>query len=424
VTRRLHVHHRSDRVGTLEPWRFVYDEGWVERGWALSVSLPLRAQPYEDLARNWFTNLLPEGRARDRIAQRLRVDPTDDFRLLEKLGGECAGALTLDPGEPPHPVEGSDAYRVLTDADLEDLGVHGAAIVFGEETRLSLAGAQDKVAVREHGSRLLIPLYGGASTHILKLPGADDAALVQNELLLLRLGRAVGLPTVEATPVPLGETWGLLVVRYDRQRPADEEIVVSSEAPQGALQLPIVLRKHQEDFVQATGRSRSQKYDGSGGIGLVDCIDLVRTTSAVPATEIEHLLRWFAFCFVVGNRDNHGKNLSRLYEPSIDRWRLAPFYDLVNTTVYRRLDRKLALFVAGEAQPDRLSRAHWVELAARLKVSPRLVLRILEETRDAVLAHLAGVRDEVADLLGNDQDLVQFVQAINKAARLSRQSLR
>jgi serine/threonine-protein kinase HipA len=48
---------------------------------------------------------LPEGQLRDLIAQQLHVSGRNDFALLDRLGGECAGAVTLvQPGQSPvHP---------------------------------------------------------------------------------------------------------------------------------------------------------------------------------------------------------------------------------------------------------------------------------------------------------------------------------
>ena len=67
------------------------------------------------MVRNWFCNLLPEGMVREAIVQRLRI-PNDDFALLAAIGGECAGAVSLNvPGAVADPAERADAE----DTDLE-----------------------------------------------------------------------------------------------------------------------------------------------------------------------------------------------------------------------------------------------------------------------------------------------------------------
>ncbi len=91
-----------DRHGAM---RFAYDGGRVAdpSAAALSVSLPKRVEPFPPRAcRPFFEGLLPEGAQRDAVAAALGVSPVNEFALLERLGGEVAGALTLWPaGEPP-----------------------------------------------------------------------------------------------------------------------------------------------------------------------------------------------------------------------------------------------------------------------------------------------------------------------------------
>jgi serine/threonine-protein kinase HipA len=75
---------------------FEYDASWLSSPEALplSIRLPLRPGPFEgELCRTFFSNLLPEGATRALIARKLGVSESNDFGLLEALGGECAGAL-------------------------------------------------------------------------------------------------------------------------------------------------------------------------------------------------------------------------------------------------------------------------------------------------------------------------------------------
>ena len=77
--------------------QFSYAEGWLADGGspALSCSLPKRPEPFRRRAcRPFFEGLLPEGTQREVVAQVLGVSPSNQFRLLERLGGDVAGALT------------------------------------------------------------------------------------------------------------------------------------------------------------------------------------------------------------------------------------------------------------------------------------------------------------------------------------------
>lgn len=63
------------------------------------------------------------------------------------------------------------SYRPLAEPEISALGQgHAALPLLQEEARLSLAGAQDKLAVAwDHDGSLWPPLDGAPSTHILKV---------------------------------------------------------------------------------------------------------------------------------------------------------------------------------------------------------------------------------------------------------------
>jgi serine/threonine-protein kinase HipA len=101
----LDVYLREQKVGRVwldEKRRFVfqYDAAWI--GWKgavpLSLRLPLQAEPYpDDLARPFFSNLLPEAEVKRIIAQRLQISENNDFAMLNRIGGKCAGAVSVLP---------------------------------------------------------------------------------------------------------------------------------------------------------------------------------------------------------------------------------------------------------------------------------------------------------------------------------------
>ena len=91
-------------VGTIEiekgRWKFSYATEWKD--YALSPNFPIATRKFEDTADakpvEWFfENLLPEGRLRDLIASRDRIDPRDTWALLIRHGQDTAGALSLIP---------------------------------------------------------------------------------------------------------------------------------------------------------------------------------------------------------------------------------------------------------------------------------------------------------------------------------------
>jgi len=105
------------RIGTLAlvdgRLNFCYAPGWLSQpgAVALSASLPLQAQPFDDRkTRPFFAGLLPEGQMRRLIAQQFQVSNQNDFALLDHIGGECAGAVTfMEPGQAlPVPARNGD----------------------------------------------------------------------------------------------------------------------------------------------------------------------------------------------------------------------------------------------------------------------------------------------------------------------------
>jgi hypothetical protein len=85
------------------------------------------------------------------------------------------------------------------------------------------------------------------STHILKTPIERLDATIANEAFCLRLGRALDVSTVDATPHRVADSEYLLVRRYDRE--------IDSTG---------ILRLHQEDFCQALGVPPERKYRRQG----------------------------------------------------------------------------------------------------------------------------------------------------------------
>src|SRR5580658_295904 len=74
--------------------QFRYDSGYA--GPPISQALPIQdaAHPHA-VCRAVFGGLLLEGEAREVLARNLGVSASNDYALLQELGGDCAGAITL-----------------------------------------------------------------------------------------------------------------------------------------------------------------------------------------------------------------------------------------------------------------------------------------------------------------------------------------
>ena len=98
----LAVQWNGSRVGSLvdkgSQLSFRYDEAWLAAAGACALSrqLPLRPEEFSGKpVAVFFGGLLPEADARDQIARNLGISADNDFAMLERIGGECAGATGI-----------------------------------------------------------------------------------------------------------------------------------------------------------------------------------------------------------------------------------------------------------------------------------------------------------------------------------------
>ncbi len=376
----LAVYLRSRRVGRVwldarGRFSFRYDSNWLtaDERVPLSLGLPLREEPYpDDEARPFFANLLPESDLRRVIARRLGLSEGNDFALLQAVGGECAGAVSVLAEDVAPRDDG--AYRFLEDADLDALMAElpRRPLLAGEEgIRLSLAGAQNKLPVLYREGRIALPLGGAPSSHILKPAMALYPHTVENEAFSMGLAARAGLPVPRATLLHrAGNLY--LVARYDRQRDAD-----------GRLQ-----RLHQEDFCQALGVPPDRKYEKEGGPGLAACFGVLQEHSIRPVQDRQHLLKWVVFNYLTGNADAHAKNISLMLNPQGPV--LAPFYDLLCTALYPELTARLAMAIGGEDRPDWVIGRRWRRFAEEVEIGYKLVRRTLLDQCEGLPGHAAA----------------------------------
>lgn len=98
--RKAKVNYNDRLAGYLREtengFRFTYDEDYLRSGRPVSVSLPLRKEPYEsnDLF-SFFQGLLPEGWYLEIVSSTAKVDANDSFGLLLATTGDTIGAVTV-----------------------------------------------------------------------------------------------------------------------------------------------------------------------------------------------------------------------------------------------------------------------------------------------------------------------------------------
>ncbi len=397
---------RLDEHGDLG---FAYAETWATdpARAAISQSLPKRLEPFNRRAtRPFFAGLLPDEAQREAVARALGISKGNDFRLLEALGGDVAGALTLWPeGEAPPAPEGLATVAPLADAALaeilETLPKRPLLASGKEGLRLSLAGAQQKLPVVLVNGAVALPAPGQPTTYILKSPIARFTATTENEALAMRLAAAVGLPVAPAEPRHAAGQTFLLVERYDR-----------ATARNGQIR-----RLHQEDFCQALGTAPENKYASEGGPGFRQCFELARAACTQPAPAILRLLDAAIYNVIIGNADAHGKNFSLLHGPG--GVTLAPLYDLMCTAAYPEISAHFAMRIARRATLREFRPGTWEAFARDVGVGAPYVRRRARGLA-AITSQRAPVVAAEISAAGFDREALKgFVEIIQeRAARL------
>ena len=356
--------HYSQNKDRLNEFTYAPEYLAMQDAMPLSHSLPLRKETFRASAcRGFFAGLLPEGEKRETIARNLGISPRNDFSMLDRIGGECAGAITfLPPGQPLQ--QEANEYKLISEPELENIleELPNRPLLAGQQgIRLSLAGAQDKLSVYVSGNQIKLPLGNAPSTHIIKPDISKFAGVVYNEALCMTLAKKLGLPVADVEIRTSGKKKFLLVGRYDR---------IPNENPADPVQ-----RIHQEDFCQALGIVPEKKYEDEGGVSIKDCFDLLREVSSTPLIDLRHMLDAVIFNFIIGNHDAHGKNFSLLYDRTNQRKsvRLAPLYDLVCTTVYPQLSTNMAMKIGGKYKSDHIQPSHFDKMAEETGLAKPLV---------------------------------------------------
>ena len=380
-------------VGTLQEaaglWRFHYAADWLKHplSFALSPHLPLTAEPLLDGASKrpvqwYFDNLLPEEGQRILLAGDAKLDAADAFGLLIWYGAESAGSVTLLPLEAEPQL--AEALRPLPDAALEARirQLPKAPLTHEAIKRMSLAGAQHKLAVVLQHDVMFEPAGATPSTHILKPdhPDEDYPHSVINEWFVMRLAKRLGLdvPNVHRRYVPSPV---YLVDRFDRVQ--DE---------QGWQ------RRHVIDACQLMGLDRSFKYSQ----GSVETLAALASACRSPAVARARLFGWLVFNVLIGNSDAHLKNLSFLV--SHEGVQLAPFYDLLSVATYdtTAFDKKgwpaqtqLAWSILGVRYFTDINRGVLLEAGASLNLAKGTAQRLLENLRSRAVQEAEALYAEI-----------------------------
>ena len=81
------------------------------------------------------------------------------------------------------------------------------------------------------------------------------------------------------------------------------------------------------------------------------------------------------FNYLVGNTDNHIKNLSLLYGRDLKSIRLAPAYDIVSTQIYENSTENMALSINGICNINEITRDSFEKAASQVGLGAKMAMK-------------------------------------------------
>jgi len=366
----LNVYLNNRVIGTItllsgERSFFSFDESYLNDDNRLTLSQSFFSRQGGIIAETkirktklppFFSNLLPEGHLRTYLAAQGGINSSREFKLIELLGEDLPGAVTIKPLEG---VGVSDSEKEKAQqASLDEA-----------RYRFSLAGVQLKFsALANNRGGLTIPVNGIGGDWIVKLPAQNFMSVPENEWSMLNLAEKIGIPVPETRLIDLDEinglpdlgvlsgTKALAVKRFDR-----------GEAGK---------RIHIEDFAQVFGVYPKDKYRKATYANLANMVWIL-----TGETGLTDFIRRLTFSILIGNGDMHLKNWSLIYSDGRVP-QLAPAYDFVSTIPYIPND-KLALNLSVTKDMREVNLDHFKKLAEKAQVPEFFLIKIVKETVEA-----------------------------------------
>ncbi|AOE87523.1 type II toxin-antitoxin system HipA family toxin [Pseudomonas sp. TCU-HL1] len=299
-----------------EDYLFRYPDDAVSNV-AVSLLMPVRAEEYRRRELHpIFQMNLPEGYVLEQLRNRLAKIATVDPLLLLALSGSSSpigrvfvrseAVDTLLGDQPQAP--GERLEEILSWDGAEDLFVE---LVDRYILRAGISGIQPKVLVPERREEAPQKFTSKTSDLIIKSGRDEFPGLAINEFLCMSIAREAGMPVPEFY---LSDNARLFIMRrFDR----DEHLN------------PIGF----EDMAALMGLASEQKYSKSYA-AIAKAVRLFCPAEHVRDS-LGQLFDSVALSCIVGNGDAHLKNFGLLYsDPAQRDARLAPAYDIVNTTAY------------------------------------------------------------------------------------------
>jgi serine/threonine-protein kinase HipA len=362
--RRLQVYLYGKKSGILTDTdgvlAFKYENS---AGGPLSVNMPVGEKEYSDReCRFFFENLLPEGEIRAVIAQKERVSEGNVFSLLDKIGGDCAGAVSMyEEGQKTQ----NDKNRELKQISEDELyGIidsqKKSPLLTGQNIRLSLAGAQAKFAVYMKDDKMYYPDDMFFYSHLIKPENAGFEDLVINEYFCMKLAERMSITVPNVRLKRLKDKKYLIIDRYDRLLDGNNRE-----------------RLHQEDFCQILGHTPDRKYQKEGGPGYKECYNFLSDEAGIAQSErFVSMFVYFSILHDVERIYAAGGRLHAVKKPGVIT--LSPFYDLVATDVYDSLSKEMAMKIGYAWDIRKVQKSDFYRAAEEINIKEKELDRVIQ----------------------------------------------
>ena len=288
----------------------------------------------------------------------------------------------------------SGSNKKLTIDEVSQLAREGAmeTAELVTKSHLSLAGASGKVGLYydENNKDWYLPKGAAPSTHIVKQSHVRLDGIVTNEQLCMMTAGNMGIEIPESFIVNVGDG-------------RDEEVLLATKRYDRAIKdglkkfngLNVPYRLHQEDFSQAMGISAHNKYESDNAGYLKMMFEIIRQKSFNPIADQLKMWDICIFNYLIGNTDNHIKNVSLLYDEELKTVRLAPAYDILSTVIYTSSTRDMAFSIGNEYDIEKITRDSFRREAANIGLGEQMAMKRFDYLANAFPYALNKACDEL-----------------------------
>ncbi|VEU81319.1 type II toxin-antitoxin system HipA family toxin [Haploplasma axanthum] len=340
----------NNRIG------FQYDEEWVKNGFSISpFSLPLSddvyisKSPYFKGLYGVFNDSLPDGwgefLVRRMLAKKgINFEKLTPLERLTLIGSNGLGGLTYEPIQ--------REYVKNDNMDLDNLALNTKKILESKTENENLddlfnfggasGGARPKVHISFNDEEWIVK-FGALNDSLdvgfdeyIANKKASEASINVNEFKLFESNRCKGYFGAK---------------RFDRKNKQKVHVISLSAILETTHQIPNMDYYHLFQVIQKISIDKMDLYEA---------------------------FRRMSFNVLYGNRDDHGKNFSFLYDEELKGYRLTPAYDITKTDY--KLEHEMT--VNGNSKPNE---SDLLSIADEFRLSRKICEGIIERIKNIIV---------------------------------------